>query len=242
MTACHEGEGKMRTLTIAIAIGISAGAAAADTVRMEFDHTGAGRNVRMTVGGTSFNCFAGQLVHNFSNGSGAAAGLSGNHTTFCADLMQSVTSSGATYAVAGIQSLSSAQGMGAAKSQAIYDMYAFANGSQMGADADMAAAFQLAIWEVIYDYNAGDSSSLNLASGTLKAKNTNGSSLSGSILAKAAALFSAIGSNSAQDGLMGFSNGSYQDQIVQIVPVPAAALIGLAGLGLAGYARRRATR
>lgn len=233
----------MRTLTIAVAaIGMSAGAAAADTVNLQFSHTGSGRNVRMTVGSNSFNCFAGQLVHNFSNGTGAAGGLTGSRITYCSDLLQHVTSSTSTYTVTGIQNLPGGAGMGAAKAQAIYDMYAYANGSQFGADADMAAAFQLAIWEVIFDYNAGDSSSLNLASGTLKAKNTDGSALSASVLAKAALLFSAIGSNAAQTGLMGFASGSYQDQIVQIVPIPAAALIGLAGLGLAGYARRRATR
>lgn len=235
----------MRLFTTIAAIAISAGAASADTVRMQFNSVGSGRNVQMTIGSSSFNCFAGQLVHTFSNGNGAAAGLTGNMITFCSDLTQSVsTGSAATYTVTGIQNLPVTSGyaaMGNSKKQAIYDMYAAAGGQQMGADADMAAAFQLAIWEVIYDYT-GSAGSLNLSSGQVKAKNTNGATLSAGVANKAALLFSAIGANVAQTGLMGLSNATCQDQILQtlqLVPVPTAALAGLTGLGGWMVMRRR---
>ncbi len=234
----------MRTTAILAALAIAAGSAAADTVRMEFDSTGSGRNVRVSLGSSTINCFAGQLVHTFSNGNGAAAGLTGNYITFCSDFAQSVSTSGSTYTVSGIQNLPGSGPMGAAKMHAIYDMYAAAGGSQMGSDADMAAAFQLAIWEVIYDYDPSSAGSLNLASGTLKARSTSGSALSSAIATRAASLFSAIGSNAAQTGLMGFTSSSFQDQILQLqlVPVPLAAVAGLAGLGIVGYTRRRAAR
>ena len=233
----------MRTITCVAALALAAGTAAADTVRLEFDSVGSGRNVRVSLGSSTFNCFAGQLVHTFSNGNGAAAGLSGNIKTFCSDLTQGVTSAGSTYTVTGIQNLPGGSPMGAAKTQAIYDMYAYAGGQENGADSDMAAAFQLAIWEVIYDYS-GNASSLSLSSGDLKAKSALGLSLSSSILNKASLLFAAIGSNAAQLGLMGFQNGSFQDQIahVQLVPVPMAAMAGLVGLMGAAYVRRRVSR
>lgn len=234
----------MQTLATAVVLALTAGSAAADTVRMEFDGVGSGRNVRVSLGSNTYNCFAGQLVHTFSNGNGVAAGLSGNLTTFCSDLAQSVTSSGSTYTVTSIANLPGGGAMGVAKMQAIYNMYGAAGGSQLGSDADMAAAFQLAIWEVIYDYNPADGGSLNLASGALKAKSSNGTALSSSILAKAGFLFGSIGSNVMQVGLLGFQNGSFQDQIlqVQLVPVPLAAVAGFLGLGVAGYMRKRAAR
>lgn len=234
----------MRIFALSCALAFATGAATADTVRLDFEGTGSGRNVRVTIGGDTFGTFAGQLIHSFSNGNGVAAGLSGNRITFCSDLSQYVASGGATYNVTSIQNLPGSGPMGASKMQAIYDMYAAAAGSQMGANDDMAAAFQLAVWEVIYDYDPSNTSSLNLSSGNLKARNSLGLSLSSTILNHAAGLFSAIGSNAAQTGLLGFTNSSFQDQIlqVQLVPIPMAVIAGLAGLGMVGYVRRRRTR
>jgi hypothetical protein len=235
----------MRFFASIAAIAIVAGAANADTVNLKFANVGQGRNVQMTIGSSSFNCFAGQLVHTFSNGNGAAAGLTSNMITFCSDLTQGVsTAMPSTYTVTGIQNLPVTSGfaaMGNAKKQAIYDMYAAAGGQQMASDADMAAAFQLAIWEVIYDYN-GTASSLNLSSGQLKAKNMNGATLASGVSSKATQLFSAIGMNVAQSGLMGLSSPYFQDQILQtlqLVPLPTAALAGLTGLGGLMVMRRR---
>jgi hypothetical protein len=234
----------MRTICCLVAIAGASAAAMADTVQLRFDNVGAGRNVRMSIGTTSFNCFAGQLIHNFSGGTGAASGLTGDMITFCSDLTQEVTRTGATYTLTGIQNLPQTIGfgpMGDAKKQAIYDMYSAASGQQMGTNADMAAAFQLAIWEVIYDYN-GNASSLNLTSGQLRAGSTTGGALSSGILSDASFLFGAIGRNAAQTGLLGLSNGLFQDQIlqtVQLVPLPLASLAGLLGLGVVAYVKRR---
>lgn len=238
----------MRIIGGLAALLLIAAPAAADTVQMRFDHVGAGRNVKVSIGGNSFNCFAGQLVHNFSGGNGGAAGLTGNMTTFCSDLTQEVTGSGATYTLTGIQNLPQTMGfaaMGSAKKQAIYDMYSAAAGAQLAGNADMAAAFQLAIWEVIYDYDGSHTSSLSLGNGQLKVKSTSGTTLSSGILGYASYLFNAIGRNAAQTGLMGFSNGTYQDQIlqtVQVVPLPMAGVAGLLGLGLVAYMKRRMKR
>src|SRR5258708_7164714 len=136
MTAGASGEwrGHMRTICWLAVLAGAATTAAADTVQLRFDGVGAGRNVPVSIGSSSFNCFAGQLVHNFSGGTGAAAGLTGNITTFCSDLTQEVTSTGATYTLTGIQNLPQTVGfaaMGNSKKQAIYDMYAAAGGQQM---------------------------------------------------------------------------------------------------------------
>lgn len=236
------------TLTAA-ALFAACSAAHADTVTMQFVGVGSARVVRATIGSTSVNCYAGQLLHTFSNGNGAASVLNNStRVTFCTDLTQEVTSGGATYTVAPIANLPQSSGwpnMGATRAQGVYDLYAAAAGQQnaSNADADFAAAFQIALWEIAYDYN-GSVSSLNLGAGNVRICNTNGNALSGTLLADVNLLFSQIGAHVAQQGLIGLASDCAQDQIVQIqaVPLPAALPTGLAGLGLAAVIRRRFAR
>jgi hypothetical protein len=78
----------------------------------------------------------------------------------------------------------------------------------------------------------------------VRISNTNNTSLGGALMADVNQLFSQIGVGAAQQGLLGLSNGCYQDQIVQVqtVPIPASLPAGLGGLGLVALARRRMTR
>jgi hypothetical protein len=238
----------IRTVAAAVAATLTS-AASADTVNLQFAGTGSGQNVRITIGASTFNCFAGQLRHNFSAGNGVAAGLTGTKVTFCTDLTEYVSSGGATYTVAPIASLPQTSGwpaMGATRAQAVYDLYAAAAGTQSasGASADLASAFQIVLWEIVYDYS-GSASSLNLTAGNLRATRTDGSALGSGVMTQVNALFAAIGSGAAQLGLMGLSNNGAQDQIVEVptvIPLPPAAWAGLSGLGLAFAIRRRAAR
>ncbi len=235
---------KMRHSAIgALAVAAAAACVQADTVDLQFVGTGAYRTVKATIGANSFNVKAGQLRHSFSNGTGVAASLSGILTTFCTDLTESVTSSGATYTVAPIANLPQTSGwpaMGATRAQGVYNLYAAASGAQYAANNDYAAAFQIALWEVVYDYN-GSLASLSLTGGNFKAKDTDGSALTSAIATNVSALFSAmVGSPVSQTGLMGLTSDGAQDQIVQVtvVPLPQTACLGLLGLGAAVYGRR----
>lgn len=237
----------MRNPTVLSALVLAAvsSGAHADTVTLKYINAGAGRNIKATLGASTFNCFAGQLNHAFSNGTGVAAGLTGTKVTFCSDLSEYATTAGATYQVTPIPNLPVSGGwpaMGAVRSQAVYDLYAAAAGQQTvsGADNNFAAAFQIALWEIIYDYD-GSSSSLTLTGGNLKIKDTDGTSLTSSIATHVTQLFSMLGSNVTQVGLMGLTNDGKQDQILQfqVIPLPAALPMGLAGLGLAAWVRNR---
>lgn len=243
MTQGRKDRGESQMLKLATAMGwaLCTGSATADTVPMEFDPVGSGQNVRVSLSLNTINCFAGQPVHTFANGTGAAAGLNGNHDSFCSDFTQLVTSSGATGTATGIVHSPEGSPMGSARMLAIYDNDAAAGQGKLGSDAG--ATFRIAIWEVIDD-NPANGSSLNLASGHLKARNADGTALIGSIPAKAGFPFSSIGSNAKQIGLLGFQNSSFQDQVLQVqfVPVPLAAVAGFLGLGMAGYLRRRVAR
>jgi hypothetical protein len=232
----------------AVAVLAFAGLAQADTVNLQFVGTGSTRAVKVTIGASTFNTSAGQLKHAFSLGNGVTTPLNGQtKVTFCTDLTEYVSPGGATYTVAPIASLPQTVGwaaMGATRAQAVYNLFAAAGGAQnaAGANADYAAAFQIALWELVYDYN-GTAGSLSLTGGNFNVKQTDGTALSGAILTDVNAFFTAVttGPNAAQTGLLGLTNNGAQDQIVQldVVPLPAGAAIGLAGLGMAAMVRRR---
>lgn len=218
--------------------------ALADTVDVKFLGTGAGTSVKINLNGNQTNVFAGQLIHQFSNGTGAGAQLSGTYVTFCTDLTEYVTSTTKTYNVVGIEDMPNSAPMGAAKAQAIADLYAYAAGSQiaLAATDNIAAAFQIAVWEIVTDFNAlAVNNGLSLSAGSLKVTKTNGSSLGSTLTSTIAAMFSALGTNASGSGILGVSRAGSQDQLV-VVPLPAPGILALAGLGGVVALRRRFAR
>lgn len=230
-------------IAAAIAAMVSA-PALADTVDVKFLGTGAGTSVKINLNGNQTNVFAGQLIHHFSNGTGAGAQLNGTFVTFCTDLTEYVTSTTKTYNVVGIEDMPNSAPMGAAKAQAIADLYAYAAGSQiaLAATDNIAAAFQIAVWEIVTDFNAlAVNNGLSLSAGSLKVTKTNGSSLGSTLTSTIAAMFSALGTNSSGSGILGVSRAGSQDQLV-VVPLPAPGILALAGLGGVVALRRRLAR
>ncbi|MCA9290091.1 MAG: hypothetical protein KDA25_03120 [Phycisphaerales bacterium] len=234
-----------RRLTIVAAAlsSLAVGSATlADTVDVNFVGVGLGRNVRIDLNSSAKNVFAGQLVHNFANGTGDCASLAGNVTTFCTELTQYVNGGVNEFDCVQVEDAPNTNPMGTIRANAIGDLYAYAAGAQFAsastnANKDLAAAFQIAVWEIANDYD-GTSGSLDLSSGTLKVTNTSGGALSAGISTQLSNLFSAVGLNAGFAGLRAVSNSSYQDQLV-LIPLPAPVLIGLAGLGAVVIRRRR---
>ena len=201
---------------------------------------GKGRDVRVTYGSTTKNVFAGQLNFRLSNGTGAASALNGDWVTFCTDLAQGTNSTNRSFDVVPLAQVPNGGPMGGMKAAAIMDLYTFANGQQLAANAnqDLAAAFQIAVWEIVRDYDfTQGSSSLSLASGDFKATGKNGNTLSSAIAGHVSSLFASIGSSTGSSSLLGLRNGSSQDQVLP-VPAPGPAVLAAAA-GLLALPRRR---
>ncbi|MBL9140708.1 MAG: hypothetical protein JNK53_02475, partial [Phycisphaerae bacterium] len=151
---------------------------------------------------------------------------------------QTVYDNYSTYEVLNVSDIPLSSPMGAVKAAAITDMYAWAAGYQYTADNDFAAAFQLAIWEIVYDYTGGPKVLADIYSGLFQATQTDNSPLNAGMSAALSALFAAIGTNGSAN-LVGLGSESWQDQILE-VPGPGVISIGAIGLVMAGRRRRRA--
>ncbi len=229
-------------MTAALAL---AGAAAADSVDLQYTGPGNGHSISVVANGTSTSVFAGQLTFAVVNGSGSTGVLlNGSLMTYCIDVLEGVGPGLNTYDLAALEDAPVTAGgiapaMGAEKAAAIARLYTAAGGDQFGTDNDFAAAFQLAVWEVIADFGT-TGATLDIADGNFEVTgslNAGTQSVLGGLLAAAA-----DDSVAKFGGLGALTNSGFQDQLYSVVvPLPGAA--GLAAVGLAGVAftrRRRA--
>jgi hypothetical protein len=213
----------------------------AGTVDVEFTGTGLGRSVRTHLDGRSQSVFAGQLRHAFSSGTEQCSSLDGDYLTFCTELTQYVTSHESPYECLALEGAPPTHAMGAVRAQALRDLYAYADGTQFataGTDdnRDLAAAFQIAVWEIVYDYD-GTLASLDPAAGNLRVTKTDGNPLSSSITNYLDSFFGGVGTGAELPELFAVTNDQYQDQLVMI-PLPLPLAMGAVGLAAVIWRRR----
>jgi hypothetical protein len=230
----------MKTTLAAATLATIASFASADVVTMKFVGTGAGQNVKWKLnGGSEQSTFAGQLRHSITGGTGVGADWIGDHNLYCTDLFQYVAGSYSTFNIVTPDVAPGSSPMGADRAQALYDVFSVFTDSAMisGIGNEFAAAFQVAIWEIVTDYNAGVGiSSINVDSGNFKLTKVNGSSSRTSTFNNYLGdIFGAIGAN-ANDNVVALTNGGAQDQLFY---VPAPGPLALAGAGMFMLARRR---
>lgn len=235
-----------RTTFVAVAVALlagSAGVANAGTVEMRY--TGVGQARVVTVAGmASGSVYAGELVHEFRNGTGDAAGLDGLIRTFCTEVTQHVSGSwGLFNLVSADNAPSPGAGMGEVKATQLALLYDVASGQQH-LSSDYAAAFQMMVWEIVYDFDPTVVGTENLSRTAGNMRFTGGDSHFGDVSAifetLRTSLLASNGVPSTQ--IAAVVNGGSQDQLVMI-PLPSAGLMGMAGLaGIVGVRRRRIAR
>jgi len=223
----------------------------ASTVDMQFVGMGHGWQTAVTVNSiTQSRIFTGERLHQFSNGTGMATRLEGQTiATYSTDLFQDVASSGAVFELASTADIHvndenahrSALIQNLLRYHANFDQSTLAHDSQRN---DFATAFQLALWELVYEPQLsydGALGTMSLTSGAMTVTRPDGGQIGWWVrnyfnqFAQASNNFHA-----GNVGLIALTNDQYMDQVTTVpVPLPSTAALAVAGLSFASTRRRR---
>lgn len=230
------------------AIAAAASVSSAGIVDMRFTGTGAGSGVQIQIGESNAqNVFAGELNHVISSATGLDSYLNGEHRTFCADITEPVTSDGAQYLTAPLESipltLSNQTPMSTTRANAIRALYSTNSATLLagGLSNAYATAMQLTVWEIVNDFD-GNADSINLNQGALRITGVNGDDMNQEVLDHINGLTTQImfAMSQPDDGIervIGLTNSGAQDQLVT-VPAPGALALFVTGGFLAPRRKR----
>lgn len=232
---------KMQKNAVAlVALAAAAGAAQAD-VSMRFIETGVGRNVAVTLNGETNNFFSGQLVHEIDNAGSPTLAVNGRVNTFCVELTEHTSGNFDTFHESTLddEPIPAVTIFMGARTQAVLDaaVQFYDTAASQDASANEASAFQLLLWEIVYDYDPNVGlSSIDPTSGNVSFTKTDGNPLWSGVSNLITSFSAAIGAESGSRDFTLLTNDGKQDQIV---PAPGTmALLG--GVALMGTRRRRA--
>ncbi len=207
-------------------LAISAGLAGADIVQFEFLGTVAGTSMQTTLDGTrDRDGYAGSILH-------AVDGI--ESITYCAEIRQS-----ASFGIENFEAVdpTAAFTRDAGIGRVVAELGDIAGDAVWGAGASDidAAAFQIALWEVIEDYDSGlGAASIDLSSGAFISTGIQAG------LDRAQQWLDLLQFDRADaSGYTAYVNDQYQDFIGRTIPTPGALAIAAVGAPLLASRRRR---
>jgi len=229
----------LRHLVFALAATIAASASARADLVTTFNGTIPSVDVRMQANGTTFTTNpVGPFLFTVQPGSTDPTFAPNSQLrTFCADLFQNISPPNTyTFTTGPISGLPD---VGTDPTRLGLIQRLFDRHYETATDAANGGAFQLALWELLYD----GPGSLNLASGNLIV--TSPDTVPAVALAKTwlASLEMADPSDVVKYQLVGLYSPTAQDQIAvhpEPIPAPAGVVLGLVAMG--GFAARRLRR
>ena len=225
----------------AIVLVAVATAAHADIVDMHYTGLGSGHRVKIYAGHRPMNTFAGQLIHEVTRADESWPLGVGAQPFFCTDLFQTASGRSNPFTISELTEVPDSQPMSASTALAVRSLFASASQSQFDTHApnDLAAAFQLALWEVVSDYDSRlGRSSLDIESGWFRARDSGGNGLSDAVQDRLGTFFDAVAGGERFDGeIFALRSPRAQDQLTSIPTSGSTASLCL-GLALA-YGRRR---
>ncbi len=209
----------------AVTAALAAAPSRADFVTSTFTNVSPGEVV--TING-NLTGWAGQ--YNFTNASGY---LHGNYGGFCIDIGQDIYGNQtATWQVANLASApndgNNSPGMGTLRANLIEELWYNDYASALTSNSN-AAAFELAIWEIINETNL---SQLDVTKGSFWAQDSDSATLTQANTWLSGLNLDGTGSKA---NLIALTNSQYQDYVTQ-APVPAPPGLVLAGVALASGA------
>lgn len=206
---------------IAVAGGLSAGAQAA-TLSATFHGASPSLTIELSLdGGDDYDDYTAGLM-NWTKTGGDYDGVDGDYSTFCIELTEHVHSGDSyTFDVVDTELAPTSASMGIGKADLIDELYGRFFGGLDFDDPGEMAAFQLAVWEIVYD------SGVDLTDGWFRAA-------SGSYRSLAQSYLNSLDGSGPRLAVEALAREGVQDQLV--VPEPASAL--LLSLALAAWRRR----
>jgi len=211
-------------------------------VELTFLEKGAGSNVSVTFFGETRDVFAGQLIHQVAGLEGGLSSFNGRQVTFCPDFPEPVATGPTMFKLVDLADVpvtldQHSQRVDAAQADAIRRL--FSNGGSAlvdgSGDNDRATAFQLVLWEIIYDFD-GSQASIDVDAGNISVIEFGGAALSAGIMADIADLSDFALNGDVTTGVLALAEEGVQDQI--FIPTPAPLALG-AAFGLVAARRRR---
>lgn len=225
----------LKTIFTVAAISAVAGSASAQSVNMHFLGVGQGRNVRVSFDGHQTNVFAGELRHSITQSNSNEIDV-GDFTTFCVDFAQHVSGNSSPFDVVGLTSTPQLT----SKTLEAANRMAAAAGSHVEGNRNSAAAVQLVLWEIIYDFDPQVGlASLDLTSGRFSATRTNGNALWNGVASLANNLLSTSLGDLPSNGSADFRVLASDRRQDQIISVPSTGPLAVAAVGGLLTVRRR---